>query len=120
MKEDFITMLNVFMEYAYYSLKKYEEPIVCKSGILAITSIICSFNKLFLPYVSMTLSLLFEILKEENLNRSVKLLAISAIGDICMNIPETISQNILSIVQILFSASGVAITTSQHVEDVNI
>jgi len=112
-------MLNVFMEYAYYSLKKYDEPLVCKSGILAITSIICSFNKLFLPYVSMTLSLLFEILKEQNLNRSVKLLAISAIGDICLNIPESISQNILSIIQILFSASEVAIKSFENIEDVN-
>ncbi len=108
------------MEYAYYSLKKYDEPNVCKSGILAITSIICSFNRIFLPYVGRTLSLLFEILTEENLNRSVKLLAISAIGDICLNIPESISQNIIAIIQILFSASEVAINTLGKDEYVNI
>ena len=101
-------MLSEIMEFLYYSLKNYNESNICKSGIMAITNMVCLHTKCFIPYVEKTLSILLEILTEENINRSAKLLAISAIGEICLNMPETLGDHIVGIMQILFSACEVA------------
>jgi len=113
MGEPFEEIMFKFQDFLVYSLQKYNESSLCKSGIIALGHIVRAIKFNFYKFSDKFIPILIEILTNEEVTRTNKTIAISTLGEICMTINEHFLKYLEPVMGVLFSAAQLATTMSQ-------
>jgi hypothetical protein len=102
-------------EYILFSLKKFNESSLCKSALIALGNVVVAIKSNFYKFSDKFVPVLIEILTNEEVTRTNKTIAITVLGEICMNITEHFLKYLDPVMEVFFSAATLA--TSQADSD---
>lgn len=103
--------MNQFFNYIFHCFDVKDNYLLIQGAVATISNLAWNKNNTMNQKASQIMLLLFSLLTDEDINYSVKPVAISAIGDICYNYPSDIIEHIQSIITLLFSTFEVVIST---------
>jgi len=103
------------LEYVVYALKSLKESSLLKAALLVLNSIVREAKTNFSQYSNEIIPLLIEILTNNDVSRNNKLIAITNIGEISLNICEAFLPYLDPVMKLLFSAAQLAITQADSV-----
>lgn len=98
-----------------YALKSLKESSLLKAALLVLNSIVIESKNNFSQYATEIIPLLMEILTNNEVSRHNKLIAITNIGEIAMNINELFIPFLDSAINLLFSAAQLAMSQADNV-----
>lgn len=107
---------NNFNDYLKYSLNKdtYFNTFLLQAGVIGLADIVKAINETFSKYSKDYIPLLQTILTEDDVKKEVKLQVITIIGEICYKIRKEFIPFLEGILQILFGACGLALTSNSE------
>jgi len=114
-QHNFIPILPKILEYVVYALKSLKESSLLKAALLVLNSIVREAKTNFTVYSNEIIPLLIEILINNDVSRNNKLIAITNIGEISINICEAFLPYLDPVMKLLFSAAQLAVTQADKV-----
>mgnify|MGYP000891852878 FL=1 len=114
-QENFTPILPKILEYVVFALKSLKESSLLKAALLVLNSIIHESKKNFSQYAPELIPLLMEILTNNEVTRNNKLITITNIGEISMKIGDVFIPFLHQVMEVLFSAAGLAANKSDDV-----
>ena len=115
--------LDEFFLYLTQSINIKTNPdndILIQSAILTINNLSWIKSLYLQEYSKQIIEYLFAILISPDIKHTTKLLAISSIGDMCLNIPFVLEENIDKIVPLLFSAFDIILGSKDDMSNENL
>lgn len=112
MGEAFNEIMPRFQEFLLFALQRHNESYLCKSAIITLGHIVRAIKLNFSSYADKYIPVLLEILTNEDVSRNNKTIAITTLGEICMNINEGFLKYLDPVMQVFFSAAGLAAQTA--------
>ena len=116
-QQNFIPILPKILEYVVFALKSLKESSLLKAALLVLNSIVREAKMNFTQYAIEIIPLLLEILTNNDVSRNIKLITITNIGEISLNICESFLPFLDPIMKLLFSAAHLAITQPENVKN---
>ena len=98
-----------------FALKSLKESSLLKAALLVLNSIVREAKTNFTQYSQEIVPLLIEILTNNDVSRNNKLLTITNIGEISVNICDAFMPFLDPIMKLLFSAAQLAVTQAESV-----
>jgi importin subunit beta-1 len=112
MGEAFSEIMPRFQEFLLFALQRHNESSLCKSAIISLGHIVRAIKGNFSNYADKYIPVLLEILTHEDVSRNNKTIAITTLGEICMTINEGFLKYLDPVMQVFFSAAGLAAQTA--------
>ncbi len=112
MGEPFSEIMPRIQEFLLFALQRHNESSLCKSAIISLGHIVRAIRFKFSIYSDKYIPVLLEILTHEDVSRTNKTIAITTLGEICMNINEAFLKYLDPVMQVFFSAAGLAAQTA--------
>ncbi|VDO95624.1 unnamed protein product [Soboliphyme baturini] len=102
--QDFLKYVEAFKPYLYQSLRNHAEGQVCQVAVGLVDDLCRSLDMKILPFLSETMQILFEILADMSMDKSVKPQILTVFGDIALAIGPNFSPFLPAVLPTLLQA----------------
>ena len=119
--EVFINRLHEFMPFLLKGLESYKEVDLLKSSINTLCNLILTLSgKLSQELIDRIISIIFRILTDSDINKTIKPFAFNVLSDLIYSNPQAITPYYSNIMQILGVALQAAKITPQYCDDMEL
>lgn len=115
--EAFTDIMTNFQKYLVFSIRKYSESSLCQSGLIALLNVIKAIKVNFSKFSEQFIPLLIDVCASQDVSRSNKTIAITAIGEIALHIGEHFVASLTPVMNMLFAAAQLAVSNVEEEED---
>ncbi len=98
------------------TLNNFSDSSNCKAAILLLSNLVTICSEAISPYLDEFIPIIFKIIQDENAHSSLKPISLSILGDLTMNFPTTISNEVYfnRVFDLLFSACDASLEISEN------